>query len=154
MRSGPHANFRKYNKAKCNVLHLGWGNLKHRYRLGREWIENSPEEKDLGMLIDDRFNMSRQCALEAQKANCILSYIKRSVTSRSREVVLPPCSHETPSRELYPFLEPPTQDGYGVDEAGPEEGHKDDQRAGLPPLQGQDERAGALQPGEGSKETL
>ena len=32
--------------------------------------------------------------------------------------------------------------------AGPEEGHEDDQRAGAPPLQGQAERAGALQPRE------
>jgi len=30
----------------------------------------------------------------------------------------------------------------------PEEGHEDDQRAGAPPLQGQAERAGTLQPGE------
>ena len=32
--------------------------------------------------------------------------------------------------------------------ARPEEGHKDDLRAGAPPLRGQSERGGALQPGE------
>jgi len=30
--------------------------------------------------------------LAAQKANCILGFIKRSVTSRLREVILPLCS--------------------------------------------------------------
>lgn len=42
----------KLNKGKCK-LHLSQGNPKYKYRLGEDWLENSPAEKNLRVLVDE-----------------------------------------------------------------------------------------------------
>ncbi|PKU37373.1 rna-directed dna polymerase from mobile element jockey-like [Limosa lapponica baueri] len=79
----------KFNKSKCQILHLGWSNDGHNYKLGEEWLESSPAERDLKVLVNSRLNMGHQHALAAKRTNHILGYIKHSITSWSKEVIIP-----------------------------------------------------------------
>ena len=101
-----HANLRKFNKAKCKVLHMDQGKAKHKYRLGEAWIVSSPGKKDLGMLVDEKRNVTQQCVLATQKANHILGCTKRNMASRWREVIVPLCSGDTPPGVLHPAVDP------------------------------------------------
>ena len=82
-------NIMRFNKSRYKILHLDQCNPQYQYKLGDERIEHSSNEKDLGVLLDGKLDMSQQCALAAQKANCILGCIKSRVARRSREVSCP-----------------------------------------------------------------
>ncbi|PKU31505.1 hypothetical protein llap_18184 [Limosa lapponica baueri] len=78
----------KFNKSKCRILHLGQGNPGYTYKLGDERLESNPAERDLGVWVDGKLNMSQQCALAAKRLGCI----KHSIASQSTEVIVPLCT--------------------------------------------------------------
>ncbi|CAM4562142.1 unnamed protein product [Caretta caretta] len=79
----------RFSKDKCRVLHLGWKNPMHRYRLGTKWLGSSSAEKDLGVTVDQKLDLSQQCALVSKKTNSILGCISTGIASRSRDVIIP-----------------------------------------------------------------
>jgi len=77
-----------FHKAKCNGLHLVSGNPHYQYKLRDGRTEQSFLLKRSWVLADGKLDMSKQCALTAQKANCILGCTKRTVASTVRKVIL------------------------------------------------------------------
>ena len=79
------------------------------------------------MPVDERLNMSQKRVLASQKASCILGCIKRSVTSRSRKVILPLYSALVRSHLEYciQFWSPQHKKDMELLVRIPEEGHED-----------------------------
>ncbi|TRZ07526.1 hypothetical protein HGM15179_019580 [Zosterops borbonicus] len=69
----------------CLVLLLLWPG--YQYRVGVDLLESSIAEKDLAVLVDSKLSMTHNSV--AKKTNRILGCIRKSIASRSWEVILP-----------------------------------------------------------------
>jgi len=82
-------NLMKFDKDKCKVLHLRKHSLGVQHRLGSTWLGTSSVARILGVLVDNKLDMSEQGAAAAKKVNRFLGCINKGVTRRDEEVIIP-----------------------------------------------------------------
>lgn len=84
---GPHES-NEIQQIQVLGIELGLGQAQTVYRLGGEIIENNAVEKNFGVLVDEKLDLSQQSPLVTWNVNCVLGYIKRGVAITVREVIV------------------------------------------------------------------
>jgi len=79
----------QFNTSKCKVLHIGKTNHRYQYVMDNQVLESVKEERDLGVVISDDLKVSANCQDVYSKANRILGMINRSITYRSKDILVP-----------------------------------------------------------------
>jgi len=80
-----------FSKENCEVLHLERNSLRYQYILGATHLEKQFSKKSPGVCDAHKVEheSAKLCATVRRNCNGILGCIRPSVTSRSREVILP-----------------------------------------------------------------
>ena len=79
----------KFNEAKCKCLDIGHRNQHHVYTIGEHNIEETVEERDLGVLVTETLSPSHHIAKIVRKANQIVGMIRRIYEDRSKNNIVP-----------------------------------------------------------------
>ena len=77
-----------FNAQKCKCLHIGYKNTYANYSIGGVEVTNSSCERDLGVVIDECLNYSRQCSKAVLSANKIMGIINRTYSCKSKDNIL------------------------------------------------------------------
>ena len=84
----------EFNVDKCKIMHLGSTNPKHTYTMGGTNLAVTSEEKDLGVLIDDKLNFRSHIKGIVGKANRVLGLIRIGFECLDKDIFM----------NLYPVL--------------------------------------------------
>jgi len=76
-----------FNVGKCKVLHLGRSNPRTTYVLGAQNIEETTEEKDLGVLVDNQLSFHAHTVKASNKGNQMLGLINRTFYNLDAQTV-------------------------------------------------------------------
>ena len=78
-----------FNFGKCKCLHTGHRNWNVNYKMGDIVLGTTVKEKDLGVTISADMKVSEQCGIAASKGNQILGLIRRNITYKGKNLIIP-----------------------------------------------------------------
>ncbi len=78
-----------FNAKKCHILQVGTRNLKYDYDMSGKKLERVHCVKYLGVTITSNLKFSQQCKEAAGKANRMLGFIKRNLSFKNKDTILP-----------------------------------------------------------------
>ena len=78
-----------FNFGKCKCLHTGPGNTGKNYEMGGTILSKTVKEKDLGVSMNANMKVSEQCRIAASKGNQVLGMIRRNITYKEKNLIVP-----------------------------------------------------------------
>ena len=78
-----------FNQDKCKTMHIGRLNQKSDYLMNNTVLAKSTTEKDLGVNFSSDMKLSEQCGIAARKGNQLLGMIKRNISYRNIDLIVP-----------------------------------------------------------------
>ena len=78
-----------FNFGKCKCLHTGPGNTGKNYEMGGTILSKTVKEKDLGVSMNANIKVSEQCRIAASKGNQVLGMIRRNITYKEKNLIVP-----------------------------------------------------------------
>ena len=76
-----------FNAQKCKVMHFGKDNPRHSYSMNGHTLEETDQEKDLGVIIDENLKFHVHTAAAAKNGNRMLGIIKKSYCTRDADTI-------------------------------------------------------------------
>jgi hypothetical protein len=73
-----------FNIKKCMVMHFGARNQHYSYQMNGEKLQESQEERDIGVCVSSNLKLSAQCIKAAQTATTVLGQLSRSFHDRDK----------------------------------------------------------------------
>ena len=77
------------NFGKCKCIHIRHGNMDEEYKMGDAVLGRTTQEKELGVTFNAGMKVSEQCGIAASKGNQILGLIRRTITYKEKQLIVP-----------------------------------------------------------------